>query len=223
MQTSKTKRRRGEGHTEYVILTSIVMVCAMVAILTIADSAKMVALERHLCVSCPARLSLEDLEKKKKEYTGDPSKSKELAEINKELEYRAERRRRAVEALNDPDLRAKETELAILPERTSDQEATLEAIRDEKARREKAAADRDALNGMGATPEGLDEDARAVTDEPLVLGPYLPEYQPESYYDPLGIGTIGRWISDSFRIPSGAPLFYDLANYWNSLNFWGFG
>lgn len=216
MQRSKTRRRRGEGHTEYVILTTIVMVCAMVGILTIADSAKMVALERHLCVSCPARLSLEDLEAKKKEYANDPSKTAELAEINKELEYRAERRRRAVEALNDPDLRTKETELAVLSERTSDQEATLEAIREEKLRRE---ADRDALDAMGDKPADLDEGARLVTEEPLAYGPYLPV----ETYDPLGIGTIGRWLSENFRIPSGAPLFYDFANYWNSLNFWGFG
>ena len=239
MKHRQTRLRRAEGHVEYIILTSIVMICALVAMISLTDSIKLVALERHLCVSCPANMAVEDLHKQKEELkkeraalAGQSGKADEIAaidrkieEIDQEIEYRAKRRNDAVEALNDADLRTKERELASAGDRTSDQEATLARVREEIAKRDKKAeADRKALEGLGDdTPEGLDPGALAATNEPFI-GPLLPtSTEHNNYYDPLGLRTIGGWFSDYFRIPSGAPLFYDFANYWSSLDFWGVG
>lgn len=61
MTNTRAKRRRGEGHVEYVIITTLIMVCALVGLFSMIQNIKIIALERHICVECPAALDVNDL------------------------------------------------------------------------------------------------------------------------------------------------------------------
>jgi hypothetical protein len=62
--TRRTRRRLGEGHVEYILITSLIMVCALVGLFSMIENVKIVSLEKHLCVECPANLEVDELDKR---------------------------------------------------------------------------------------------------------------------------------------------------------------
>ena len=64
LRRTGANRNRGEGHVEYVIITSLIMVCALVGMFSWINELKLVSLEKHLCVECPANLELDELERR---------------------------------------------------------------------------------------------------------------------------------------------------------------
>ena len=52
MRTSIHGWRRGEGQTEYVIITGMIMVCAVVSLFNFFGAARDIALDKKLCINC---------------------------------------------------------------------------------------------------------------------------------------------------------------------------
>lgn len=46
------KRRRGEAQTEYVIITAMIMICAVVSLFNFFGAVREIALDKKLCINC---------------------------------------------------------------------------------------------------------------------------------------------------------------------------
>ncbi len=47
------RRRRGEGHVEYLLISGLVAVCAIVSLWSTIDAIKIEALSKRICIECP--------------------------------------------------------------------------------------------------------------------------------------------------------------------------
>lgn len=105
LRRTGANRSRGEGHVEYVIITSLIMVCALVGMFSWINELKLVSLEKHLCVECPANLKLDELEARIAD-----ARAKLAGTLS--AEDRAQYERALTELLEEQELRATREALA---------------------------------------------------------------------------------------------------------------
>lgn len=121
----RRSRRRGEGYTEYAVITLLIMICSVVGLLRAGSTAiESVANSKALCSNCPdARLSTDEISKLR-EAIRTPSDTRSPTDVTT-IRDLGERHRRYLEELkrsgttwtdaDDKELSELDTALANLP------------------------------------------------------------------------------------------------------------
>ena len=76
----RDRHRRAEGHVEYIIITSLIMVCALVGFFSMINNIKQIAQNLKICSDCPDGKHAADAKSTKvtdadAAKTGDPSQT----------------------------------------------------------------------------------------------------------------------------------------------------